>query len=114
MNMNSMNINRILPHWIAVCLSGLIALAPALAQADKPIRILCAGDSITVGCTDNPKWQVPFEFGYRSGLYSRLLKGGYRFQFVGDSPQPWNGDSGKPTNEPVLDLRNLDQEHHRG
>ena len=108
-----MNINRFLPHWIAVCLSGLIALAPALAQADKPIRILCVGDSITAGYT-NPKWQPPFEFGYRSGLYTRLLKGGYHFQFVGASPQPWSGAYPKPTNEPVIDLRKFDQDHHRG
>ena len=95
-------------------LTGLIALAPASAQTDKPVRILCLGDSITAGYTDNPKWQVPFEFGYRSGLYSRLLKGGYHFQFVGACPQPWNGVFGLPVNDPVLDLRKLDQDHHRG
>jgi hypothetical protein len=47
--------------------------APAISQeripqenaAAKPLRILCVGDSITAGYTDNPTWDVPFEFGYR-------------------------------------------------
>ena len=58
------------------------------AQA-KPLRILCVGDSITAGYTDNPTWDVPFEFGYRQGLFERLQKSGCQFQFVGDSPEPW-------------------------
>jgi hypothetical protein len=35
---------------------------------------------------------------YRSGLYTRLTNAGYNFQFVGASPEPWNGHSGDPTN----------------
>ena len=58
--------------------------APAISQeriqqeiaAAKPLRILCVGDSITAGYTDNPTWDVPFEFGYRQGLFERLQKSG--------------------------------------
>ena len=80
----------------------------------RPIRIDCIGDSITVGFTDNPTWSVPFEFGYRSGLYTRLTNSGYSFQFVGSSPQPWNGVSGMPTNTPSPDLRAVNQDHCEG
>ncbi|HVJ46116.1 MAG TPA: thrombospondin type 3 repeat-containing protein, partial [Luteolibacter sp.] len=37
-----------------------------------PLRIMPVGDSITAGYTDNPTWNEPFNFGYRSGLYTRL------------------------------------------
>jgi hypothetical protein len=60
-------------------------------------RIMCLGDSITVGYTDNPTWNVPFKFGYRSKLYTLLKNAGYNFTFVGDSPQPWNKMSGDPS-----------------
>lgn len=86
----------------------------SLIQAAEPLRILCLGDSITAGYTDNPKWDVPFEFGYRSGLYKRLTAAGYTFKFVGACQEPWNGAFGKPKNSPVLDLRKLDQDYHRG
>ena len=45
------------------------------------------GDSITAGYTDNPTWNVPFGFGYRSGLYTRLTNANYPFQYVGGSPR---------------------------
>jgi lysophospholipase L1-like esterase len=79
-----------------------------------PLRIMCLGDSITAGYTDNPDWQVPFEFGYRSGLYRRLTAAGYVVQFVGASAEPWDEAFGRPRNSPVPDLRVLDQDHHRG
>ena len=47
---------------------------PAGAAQKEPLRIMCLGDSITVGYTDNPHWKEPFKFGYRSRLY-KLLKG---------------------------------------
>ena len=90
--------------------AGLVTLI----QAAEPLRIMCLGDSITAGYTDNPKWDVPFEFGYRSGLYKRLTEAGYTFKFVGACPEPWNGAFGKPHNTPVLDLRKFDQDYHRG
>jgi lysophospholipase L1-like esterase len=84
-----------------------------------PLRIMCLGDSITVGYTDNPSWaNHPFEFGYRSGLYTRLLAAGYDFAFVGGSTEPWTGISGDPTHggtvTPTLDLRDFNQDGHRG
>lgn len=79
-----------------------------------PHRICPVGDSITAGYTDNPNWTVPFQFGYRSGLYTRLTNSLIPFQFVGTSPEPWNGASGTVTNTPILDLRPLDQDHHEG
>jgi lysophospholipase L1-like esterase len=84
----------------------------------EPLRIMCLGDSLTVGYTDNPNWTHPFEFGYRSGLYTRLTNAGYNFQFVGGSAEPWNGKSGDPTYggtyKPALDLRDFGQDGHRG
>ena len=91
-----------------------MALSSPLQGHEAPLRIMCVGDSITAGYTDNPKWAVPFEFGYRSGLYRRLTQAGYRFQFVGESPEPWNGRFGQPGNVPKLDLRVQNQDHHRG
>jgi lysophospholipase L1-like esterase len=84
------------------------------AKPDSPLRIMCVGDSITAGYTDNPKWNVPFEFGYRGALYTRLTNAGYRVQFVGESPEPWDGRFGKPRNTPSPDLRAIGQDHHRG
>ena len=82
------------------------------------MRIICLGDSITVGYTDNPHWKEPFKFGYRSKLYTLLEKAGYHFTFVGDSPQPWSNASGDPTHggtvKPEFDLRALGQDHHQG
>ncbi len=98
--------------FLAVAL--MIAGVVSMAQAAEPLRILCLGDSITAGYTDNPKWDVPFEFGYRSGLYKRLTEAGYSFKFVGACQEPWNGAFGILKNMPVLDLRKLDQDHHRG
>ena len=95
-----------------VVLAVLLACGTAWARA--PIRIECVGDSITAGYTDNPTWHVPFEFGYRSGLCTRLTNAGITFQFVGASPEPWNGVFGVPTNTPSLDLRTIGQDHHRG
>ena len=100
-----------------ICITGLvqaIAQSAPLQGGETPLRIMCVGDSITAGYTDNPKWTVPFEFGYRSGLYRRLSQAGYCFQFVGESPEPWNGRFGLPGNAPTLDLRAQNQDHHRG
>ena len=82
--------------------------------APTPLRICPVGDSITVGFTDNPNWTVPFQFGYRSGLYTRLTNSHVSFQYVGTSPQPWNGISGTVTNRPNPDLRDFGQDHHEG
>ena len=79
-----------------------------------PHRICPVGDSITAGFTDNPNWTVPFEFGYRSGLYTRLTNNQVAFQFVGSSPEPWDGVNGTVTNIPIPDLRSVGQDHHEG
>ena len=83
-----------------------------------PLRIMPLGDSITCGYTDNPNWNVPFEFGYRGPLYTLLKNAGYDFQFVGACPQPFDNYSGDPTRggtvAPTLDLRPLGQNGHRG
>lgn len=89
-------------------------LTPTVAWAVAPIRIECVGDSITAGYTDNSAWNVPFEFGYRSGLYTRLTTAGYSFQFVGTSPEPWDGKWKVPKYVGTLDLRTFNQDYHRG
>ena len=87
--------------------------------AAQPLRIMCMGDSITTGYTDNPGWvNHPFEFGYRSGLHTLLTNAGYNFLFVGGSTEPWTGISGDPTRggtyKPAFDLRDIGQDGHRG
>ncbi len=76
------------------------------------------GDSITAGYTDNPAWDHPFEFGYRSGLHKRLTAAGLDFVFVGESPEPFCGKHGDPTHGgpvlPAYDLRKWNQAGHRG
>ena len=100
---------------LAILLSGPVTAATA---KDQPLRIMCLGDSITVGYTDNPHWKEPFKFGYRSRLYKLLKGAGYQFTFVGDSPQPWDKTSGDPTHggsyKPKFDLRDLGADHHQG
>ncbi len=93
------------------CMTDSVLVA---AEQKAPLRIMCVGDSITAGYTDNPKWDVPFEFGYRQGLFERLQKAGYQFQFVGDSPEPWDGRFGVPKNSPLPDLRAIGQDRHEG
>jgi lysophospholipase L1-like esterase len=101
---------------MALALGCCLSAVPLLGA--DPLRILVVGDSISVGYTDNPKWTVPFEFGFRSGLCTRLTSSGIPVQFVGSSPEPWNGGSkgnyGVPTNKPMLDLRPLGQDHCEG
>jgi hypothetical protein len=101
---------------------SLLASGPGAGDV-RPLalRIMPVGDSITVGYTDNPDWNVPFEFGYRSGLYSRLKNSGCPFQFVGTSGEPWepwDKHHGDPSRggavRPALDLRDLGQDHHEG
>jgi lysophospholipase L1-like esterase len=89
-------------------------LAIASAWADEPIHIMPLGDSITAGYTDNPTWNVPFGFGYRSGLYTRLTNANYPFQYVGASQEPWNGVFGVPKSVVGPDLRTVHQDFHRG
>lgn len=76
--------------------------------------MLVIGDSISVGYTDNPTWSVPYQFGFRSGLYDRLAKNGTEVRFAGGSPEPWDGKFGIPTNTPTLDLRADNQDHCEG
>lgn len=102
-----------LPPLLRAAEKGPATTAPG-AQRPQPLRIMCVGDSITAGYTDNPAWNVPFQFGYRAALYQRLTREGYAVQFVGASPEPWNGAFGKPRNTPAFDLRPLGQDAHRG
>lgn len=92
----------------------ILWLGAQSVQAAGPIRIECIGDSTTAGYTDNPSWDVEFTFGYRQGLYKRMIAAGYSIQYVGNSPEPWSGDYGLPRFIGDPDLRDLDQEHHRG
>jgi lysophospholipase L1-like esterase len=96
----------------ALAVTASLAIAPA--WADEPIHIMPLGDSITAGYTDNPTWNVPFGFGYRSGLYTRLSNANYPFQYVGASQEPWNGVFGVPKTVSAPDLRNVNQDFHRG
>ena len=88
------------------------------ASGKAPLRIMPLGDSITAGYTDNSKWNHPFEFGYRSGLYQRMKKAGYSFILVGESKEPLNKKYGDPTHggsvSPKFDLRKVKQNGHRG
>src|SRR5688572_28416819 len=102
--------NRLLP---ALFLLISLPLATPLLGAE-PVRIMVVGDSISVGYTDNPNWNVPFQFGFRSGLYSLLTNAGIAFQFVGNSPEPWDGKYGVSSNVPPLDLRTIGQDRCAG
>lgn len=84
------------------------------AKDQARYRIMCLGDSITAGYTDNPKWQHPFEFGYRSHLNTLLTQAQHNFEFVGNSPEPWDGKWKVPSNKPKPDLRDLKVDKHRG
>jgi len=80
-------------------------------------RIMCTGDSITAGYTDNPTWSVPFSYGFRDGLYDLLMAthAGH-FTFVGASAEPWNAVFGDPNVNPSTShrLTDLGVDHHRG
>lgn len=91
---------------------GLLATAARVSAA--AVRIMPLGDSITAGQTD-PSWTYPFSFSYRGSLYTQLTGAGYDFQFVGNSPEPWNGvPYGPPPAIFGPDLRTLGQDGHRG
>jgi lysophospholipase L1-like esterase len=107
--------NTIWPRLPLVAVLVATALsAAASVSATEPIRIMPLGDSITAGYTDNPTWNVPFGFGYRSGLYTRLTSANYPFQYVGASQEPWNGVFGVPQTVSSPDLRSVNQDYHRG
>jgi lysophospholipase L1-like esterase len=97
--------------------AGFLAAANVRAQA---YRIMSVGDSITAGYTDNPTWNVPFGFGYRSGLFTRLTQSGLPFTFVGTSPEPFENKFGMPKSVASPDLRttnntfDANQDHHEG
>lgn len=103
--------------WAILLVVAAVFVAVA-ETSPAAVRVECVGDSITAGYTDNPNWNVPFEFGYRSGLYTRMKNAGYDLQFVGGSAEPWNNAFGDPshggTYKPSLDLRDLNQDNHRG
>jgi hypothetical protein len=113
-----MGLNQSHPVVKQIALALLCCLMTAALRAAQPLRIMVVGDSISVGYTDNPKWTVPYEFGFRRGLYTRLTNSGLAVQFVGGSGEPWNGGSrgtyGVPTNLPAVDLRALGQDHCEG
>jgi Bacterial Ig-like domain len=75
------------------------------------LRIMAMGDSITAGYTDNPVWNVPSWYGYRSGLYNRLHAADYNFVFVGKSTELPNHTVGTT---PPADLAALGQNAHNG
>lgn len=85
-----------------------LPMVGAVAQA-APVSIMPVGDSITVGYTNLPgQPYVPFEYGYRAGLYTRLTDADYSFQFVGSSSE-------HPTPGPnSIDLAGVNQDRHNG
>jgi hypothetical protein len=94
-----------------------VALMAGRGSADT-IRIMPLGDSITLGITNGDgvyAWtgNGTFSFGYRGPLYTKLTDAGYDFQFVGASPEPWDSEQVPPTISGP-DLRDVDQDHHRG
>jgi hypothetical protein len=100
--------------WQVVWRLLVLLILPDFASFAAPLRIECIGDSTTVGYTDNPKWNLQFDFGYRLGLYRRLTAANYQFQFVGESPEPWWGVYGLPRVIGAPDLRDVGQDGHRG
>jgi lysophospholipase L1-like esterase len=102
-------------YFYRVLLIAAVAwLCAAISTAAESIRIMPLGDSITAGYTDNPTWNVPFGFGYRSGLYTRLTDANCPFQYVGGSQEPWNGAFGVPKTVASPDLRTVSEDFHRG
>ena len=101
---------------ILVALGALGLMAGSVSAA--PVRIMCVGDSLTVGYSNPPSWTVPYTFGYRGGLYTRLTNADYNFQFVGTSGEPWNlpfgASFGLPTVIQGPDLRTVNQDYHEG
>ena len=68
-----------------------------LVSGNKP-KIMCVGDSITVGYTDNPNWvNHPFRHGYREGIFNRM---GSNIDFVGGSNEPTS--TGTPDTIPAV------------
>jgi lysophospholipase L1-like esterase len=117
------------------CFAAAILFAsvlPSAVSAQQPLRITSLGDSITAGYTDNPNWTVPYNHGYRSGFYNRLVASGQQpgvdFNLVGNSPEASpngvpllflptlnTGDwSNGGTIVPETDLEALGQNNHRG
>ena len=117
---NSVSIIGMRQAIYSIVLVVLFSIPVSMVQAaeGEPVQIMPLGDSTTAGYTDNPKWNHPFEFGYRSGLYRRLKKAGFDFVYAGDSKEPFNKRFGDPTHEgsvsPTLDLRKVKQDGHRG
>lgn len=103
---------------ITLALTYLFTACSNQTIDQTPLRIMPLGDSITAGYTDNSKWDHPFEFGYRSGLYKQLKKADINFIFVGESKEPLNNRFGDPSHGgkvlPKLDLRKVGQDGHRG
>ena len=88
------------------------------ASVGVVLRIMPVGDSITAGYTNATTWTIPFTFGYRGPLYTKLTDAGYDFQFVGTSGEPWNYPFGAAFGIPTViqgpDLRTVGQDNHRG
>lgn len=99
-----------------VCLPAILFLLGLMVgrTSAEPLRIMSLGDSITAGYVDNYTWKTPFSFGYRGPLHILLTEAGYEFQFVGASPEPFDGILGVPGTIVEPDLRRLKQDFHRG
>jgi lysophospholipase L1-like esterase len=104
-----------LPCRAILCFAFLVTCGLLATSASAaPLRIMPLGDSITAGYVDNYTWKTPFTFGYRGRLYMLLTKAGYKVQFVGASPEPFDGQLGVPKKVVGPDLRRLKQDFHRG
>ena len=74
------------------------APAPAPASAEKPIRVVCIGDSITQGrkgIENNPRWGPVYT--YRYALWKKFIDAGAAVEFVGSRT---TGFGGSPAYEP--------------
>lgn len=106
---NAAMVRNLLPlaAWLAI--GAMMAVVPELQAQTEPFRIMPVGDSITVGYTNLAgQSEVPFTYGYRSGLYTQLTDAGYSFQYVGGSTE-------HPTpSSDCVNLAALNQDYHNG
>ncbi|MEM9111500.1 MAG: PEP-CTERM sorting domain-containing protein [Planctomycetota bacterium] len=98
---------------LAAAIGTLLAMAGHATTPD-PLWIMPVGDSITAGYTDNPTWNEPYQYGYRSTLYNLLVGGGYNPQFVGSSGELLDHETISPGTTPPADLHALGQNAHHG
>ena len=98
-------------------LRSAVRVRHSSSDTSASVRIMCLGDSITVGYTNNSAWTVPFAYGYRLSLYT-MLEDVYpgKCIYVGLSPEPRNGVYGDPdaSGRSSFALTEIGHDNHRG